>query len=189
MPIKTMHDLVVEELREILDAEKQATKAYPKLMKVASSERLKQALEQHNEETKGQIERLNRIFEDLDMRSRGKPCEALRGVVEDAQDLIDRGLAPALLDVALIAAAQKMEHFEIAAYGSACAHAEAMKLGKAVELLNQTLEQEKAMDRKLNDIAINEVNPKAIEPEAEEEGARIERAAAGDKPKPRGKSS
>lgn len=189
MPVRTMHDLIVEELREILDAEKQATRAYPKLIKMTSSERLKEAFEQHSEETKGQIERLNQIFEDLDMRTRGKPSEALRGLVEDSQELMDRGLSPELVDVALIAAAQKMEHFEIAAYGSVRAHAEALKLDSAVQLLNQTLKEEKAMDQRLNDIAVKEVNPKAIEAEGEEEGGQIDRAAAGNKPRSRSKSS
>src|SRR5690242_8886330 len=103
MANRTMHDLLVEEMREILDAEKQASRAYPKLIKMASSDSLKEAFEQHNEETKGQIERLNQIFEELDMRSRGKSCEALRGLVEDAQDLVDKNFPPELLDVALIA--------------------------------------------------------------------------------------
>src|SRR5579883_2243375 len=137
MPNRTMHDLLVEELREILDAEKQASRAYPKLMKMASSQSLKDAMEQHNEETKSQIDRLNQIFEQLDVRSRGKSCEALRGLVEDAQELAEKNFPPELLDVALIAAAQKMEHFEIAAYGSVRAHAEAMELDDAVGLLDE----------------------------------------------------
>ena len=144
MPMNSVNDLLAEELRELLDAEKQAGRAYPKLVKAVSSERLKEALDQHNDETKGQIERLNQIFEALDMRARGKSCEAVRGLIEDAQDFVEKDLAPELLDVALIAAAQKMEHFEIAAYGSARAHAEALGLAKVVRLLEQTLEEEKA---------------------------------------------
>jgi ferritin-like metal-binding protein YciE len=127
------------------------------------------------------------------VKSRGKSCEALRGLVEDAQDLVDKGFAPELLDVALIAAAQKMEHFEIAAYGSVRAHAEAIGLDKAVKLLDETLEEEKAMDERLNKIALGEVNERALEAEEEEgedkstRSVRSERAAAGNKPSSRTK--
>jgi ferritin-like metal-binding protein YciE len=198
MAMKTMRDLLVEELREILDAEKQAVRAYPKIMKMVSSAQLKEAIEQHTEETKNQIERLNQIFDELDMRTRGKACEALRGLVEDVQELMDKGLSPELQDVAIIASAQKMEHFEIAAYGSASAHAEALGLDNCVKLLQETLKEEKATDAKLNKIALGEVNKRAVSSEAEEgeqaEGresgkerrqrmAEVDRAAAGDKPR------
>ena len=126
------------------------------------------------------------------MQSRGKSCEAVRGLVEDAQDLADTGFSPELLDVALIAAAQKMEHFEIAAYGSVRAHAEALGLDKAVKLLDETLEEEKAMDERLNKIALDEVNERALQAEEEQDEdqkrpARAERAAAGNKPRSRAK--
>jgi ferritin-like metal-binding protein YciE len=168
MAINSMQDLLVEELRELLDAEKQALRAYPRLIKAVSSERLKQAFEEHSQETEGQVERLNEIFEELDTRPRAKTCEALRGLVEDAQAIIKEDLTPELLDVALIAAAQKMEHFEIAAYGSAQAHAEALEIDKAAELLEETLGEEKAMDQRLNEIALEDVNERALEAEQEE---------------------
>jgi ferritin-like metal-binding protein YciE len=200
MALNSMRDLMLEEIRELYDAEKQASRAYPKLMKAVSSERFKQAIEEHNEETKGQLERLERIFEELELRPRGTSCEALRGLVADAQDLIEQELDPELLDVALIAAAQKLEQFEIAAYGSARAHAEALGLEQAAKLLDETLEEEKAMDQRLNQLALDEVNPAALaaeqegeeeeeegdeeeeEEEGEEETTRSERATAGAKP-------
>ncbi len=184
MAKKTMLDLLVEELREILDAEKQAVRAYPRLVKAASSERLKDALEQHLEQTKGQIERLDKVFEHLDVNARGKTCETLRGLIADARDMIDKDLPEELLDVALIASAQKIEHFEIASYGSARAHAEAMGLDPVADLLEETLEEERSTDEKLNDLAINDVNQRAAEREGgEEEAEEVDRAAAGDKPR------
>jgi ferritin-like metal-binding protein YciE len=187
MAMTSVDDLLTEELRELLDAEKQAGRAYPKLMKAVASERLRKALDQHNDETKRQIERLEQVFEQLDVRPRGKACEAVRGLIEDAQDFVAKDLAPELLDVALVAAAQKMEHFEIAAYGSARAHAEALGLTEAARLLEETLEEEKAMDERLNAIALEEVNPKAVElaEREEEETAEADRAAAGNKPRRR----
>jgi ferritin-like metal-binding protein YciE len=190
MALKSMHDLLVEELREMHHAEKQAVRAYPKLLKAFTSEKLSQAVEQHLEETQGQVERLEQIFEELDLRTRGKTCEAMQGLVEDAQDLVDRGMDPELLDAALIPALQKMEHFEIAAYGSAHAHAEALGLGSIAKLLKQSLDEEKATDKKLNDIAIKDVNKTALQLEAGQGGRQseaLDRAAAGEKPKSRRK--
>ena len=185
MAKKTLNDLLVEELREIMDAEKQGVRAYPQLIKAASSQSLKDALARHLEQTKEQVERLNRIFEELDVRMRGKACETVRGLVEDARDMMEKDLSPQLIDVALIAAAQKIEHFEIAAYGSARAHAEALGLDSVAEQLETTLEEEKATDDKLNDLALNDINPKAVE--MEDEIVESEREAAADKPRRRKK--
>lgn len=183
MAINSMQDLLVEELRQLLDAEKQALRAYPRLMKAVSSERLKQAFEEHSQETEGQIERLNEIFEELDTRPRAKTCEALRGLIEDALALTKEDFTPELLDVALIAAAQKMEHFEIAAYGSVGAWAEALDLDKAAQLLEETLGEEKAMDQRLNEIALEDVNERALEAE-QEEGEEGEEEGAQEAPQP-----
>jgi ferritin-like metal-binding protein YciE len=179
MAIHSMQDLLVEELRELVDAEKQASRAYPKLMKAVSSERLRKALDEHNNETKEQSERLNQIFEELDIRARGKACEAVRGLIEDAHDLIEKDMPSELLDVAVAAAAQKLAHLEIAAYGSARAHAEALGLDKVAQLLKETLGEEKAIDQRLNEIATQEVNSMAIKGEkAEEEKEEKPEAAA-----------
>ena len=185
MAKKTLHDLFVEELREIMDAEKQGVRAYPQLIKAASAQSLKDALSRHLEETKEQVERLNRIFEELDVRMRGKACETVRGLVDDARDMMEKDLSPQLIDVALIVAAQKIEHFEIASYGAACAHAEALGLEPVAELLETTLDEEKATDDKLNDLALNDINPKAVE--MAEEIVEGEREAAADKPRRRKK--
>jgi ferritin-like metal-binding protein YciE len=187
MALKSMHDLFVEELRMTHDAERRAVRAYPKIVKSVTSDKLKQAIEQHLEETKGQVERIEQVFEELDMRTRGKTCEAIRGFVEDIQDTMERGLPPELLDAALIAELQKVEHFEIASYGSLQAFATALGLGNAAKLLQQTLDEEKAMDKRLNELAIKEVNKTALElGGGQSQGAQkaqgIDRAAAGSKP-------
>lgn len=163
MAAKSMKDLLIEELRDIYDAEKQALKVYPKLMKATSSDQLKQAFQTHREQTEGQVERLKQAFELLDSRPRGKHCDAMEGLISEASELLDEGLPPELLDVALIAQAQKMEHYEIAAYGSVHAYAEAMGNTELANLLEQTLNEEKETDTLLNRIALEDVNKKALE--------------------------
>lgn len=209
MPLKSMRDVVIEEMREIHDAEKQALRAYPRIGRKLRTERLKQAVEEHLDETKGQIERLEQLFEQMDQRPRGKRCEAMRGLIEDAQELLDLDLEDEMLEVMLIPALQKIEHFEIAAYGSARAHLEALGLDEAVKLVEESLDEEKAMDERLNRIALDEVSPRMVETaeeageEEEEEGEELEeegeaaeededeeleqadRATAGSKPKSR----
>ncbi len=163
MAAKSMKDLLIEELRDIYDAEKQALKAYPKLMKASSSDKLKQCFQTHREQTENQVERLKQAFELLDTRPRGKHCDAMEGLISEANDLLDEGLPPELLDVALIAHAQKMEHYEIAAYGSVHAYAEAMGNQDLARLLEETLNEEKETDALLNKIAIDDVNKKALQ--------------------------
>ncbi|HYE50952.1 MAG TPA: ferritin-like domain-containing protein [Azospirillaceae bacterium] len=163
MATKTMQDLLIEELRDIFHAENQLAKALPKLAKAATAPELRQAFETHLEETRGQIERLEQVFEELDTRKRGKRCAAMEGLIEEAKEMMEEGLPPEMLDVALISCAQKVEHYEIASYGSLHAYAEACGLTKVADLLNQTLEEEKATDAKLNKIAIENVNKKALQ--------------------------
>lgn len=163
MASKSMQDLLLEELRDIYDAEKQALKAYNKLIKGVSHERLKQAFQKHKEQTEGQIERLKQAFELLDQRPRGKHCDAMEGLIQEAQSLFDEGLPPELLDVAIIAAAQKMEHYEIAAYGSVHAYAQGMGNNELARLLEETLNEEKETDTLLNEIAIQDVNKRAMQ--------------------------
>ena len=162
MPVKNVQDLLLNELRDLYDAEKQLVKALPKMAKAASSEQLRQAIQVHLEETKVQVERLEDVFERLDTRPRGKRCEAMQGLVEEAGEIMEEIKTPQVLDAALIAGAQKVEHYEIAAYGSARALAEACGHQEVAQLLDDTLEEEKQADQKLNQIALSEVNPSAL---------------------------
>jgi ferritin-like metal-binding protein YciE len=162
MPVKTTDDLLLEELRDIYHAEKQLVKALPKMAKKAKSDKLRQAFEHHLEETNGQIERLEQVFDHLDKPARGKRCEAMQGLIEEAQEMMEEIKTPEVLDVALIAGAQKVEHYEIASYGTVHALAEAMGHQEVAQLLAQTLQEEKETDRKLNELAISDINKKAL---------------------------
>jgi ferritin-like metal-binding protein YciE len=133
------------------------------MAKAASSEQLRAAFEKHLEETKNQVERLDQVFEKLDTRARGTRCEAMRGLVEEASEMVEEIKTPQVLDAALIAGAQKVEHYEIAAYGSVRALAEACGYQDAAQLLNETLDEEKEADQKLNQIALSEVNQAALQ--------------------------
>ena len=163
MATKTMQDLLIEDLRDIYHAEKQIARALPKLAKAAHSETLRQAFEQHVEETKGQIERLEQVFEELDTRTRGKHCDAMEGLISEAREILEMGLEPEVQDAALLAAAQKVEHYEIASYGTLHAYATACGLDKVAQLLEETLNEEKSTDQKLNKLAIADINKKALE--------------------------
>jgi ferritin-like metal-binding protein YciE len=162
MAVKTVQDLLVDELRDIYHAEKQLLKALPKMVKAASSDKLRQAFEDHLEETRGQVERLEQVFEQLEMPARAKRCEAMAGLIEEAQEMVDEIKTPEVLDAALITAAQKVEHYEIASYGSVHALALATGQDEVAQLLAATLEEEKAADQKLNKIALSEVNKTAL---------------------------
>jgi ferritin-like metal-binding protein YciE len=162
MAVKTVQDLLVDELRDIYHAEKQLLKALPKMVKAASSDKLRQAFEDHLEETRGQVERLEQVFEQLEMPARAKRCEAMAGLIEEAQEMVDEIKTPEVLDAALITAAQKVEHYEIASYGSVHALAQASGREEVAQLLSQTLEEEKAADQKLNQIALSDVNKTAL---------------------------
>jgi ferritin-like metal-binding protein YciE len=162
MPVKSVQDLLLNELRDLYDAEKQLVKALPKVAKAASSEQLRQALGEHLEETKAQVQRLEDAFAHLGTPARGIRCEAMQGLVDEASKMMEEIKTPEVLDAALIAGAQKVEHYEIAAYGSARALAEASGHQQVAQLLDETLEEEKAADQKLNQIALSEVNPSAL---------------------------
>jgi ferritin-like metal-binding protein YciE len=163
MAVKSVQDLLLNELRDIYDAEKQLVRALPKMAKASSSEQLRQAFEEHLEQTKHQVERLEQAFARLDMAARGKRCAAMRGLVEEANDTMEEIKTPEVLDAALIAGAQKVEHYEIAAYGSVRALAEACGHREVAQLMDETLEEEKEADQKLNQIALSEVNRAALE--------------------------
>ena len=163
MAIKTLNDLFIEELRDIYHAERQLVRALPKLSRAASTPELKQAIDHHLQETKGQVERLDQVFETLDTRARGRPCQAMQGLIEEAQEMLDEHMAGELLDVAIIVNAQKVEHYEIAGYGSLIALAKGLGHQDAIRLLEQTLAEEKGADQKLTKLADTLVNQKALQ--------------------------
>jgi ferritin-like metal-binding protein YciE len=162
MAVKSVNDLLLNELRDIYHAEKQLVKALPKMAKKAKSDQLRQAFEHHLEQTKGQVERLEQVFEQLDARSSGKRCEAMEGLIEEAKEMMDEIATPEVLDAAMITAAQKVEHYEIASYGSVHALAQALGHKDVARLLEQTLDEEKQADQKLNQIALSTVNQTAL---------------------------
>jgi ferritin-like metal-binding protein YciE len=159
--ITTLEDLLVEELKDLLDAENQLTKALPKMAKAASAEELKQAFQEHLEVTKGQVERLKQVFEQLGVPAKGKKCEAMKGLITEGQELMDEDVEPELLDAGLIGAAQKVEHYEMAGYGTAREMAERLGHKEAAQLLNETLKEEETTDKKLTMIARKVVNKRA----------------------------
>ena len=153
MTMTTLEDLLVEQVRDLYDAEKQLVRALPKMAEAARSEDLQQAIQSHLEETKSQVLRLERVFEKLDKPAKGKVCKAMRGLVEEGGEALDGNSEACLTDLAIIAAAQRVEHYEISGYGTA--RAIALQLGQdtIASLLEETEEEEKAADTKLTDIA------------------------------------
>jgi ferritin-like metal-binding protein YciE len=168
MSVETAEDLFIEELKDIYSAEKQAVKAYPRLAKVVQSEELKEALQEHLEQTKQQIERLDRVFEVLEKRAGGKTCEGMKGLLDEAAKHTEEIEPGAVLDAALLGALQRVEHYEIAAYGTVATFAEAMGQDEIQELLAETLQEEKDTDQKLTEVSEN-VDAAAIGGGEEEE--------------------
>jgi len=172
--LATLHDAFLDELRDTYDAEKQLTKALPKMVKAANSPDLRAAFDAHLEETRQQVERLERVFASLDEKVRGKHCDGMAGIVEEGQAMMEQDFEETSADAVLIAAAQRVEHYEMAAYGTLVAWARAMGHDEAAELLEETLEEEKAADAKLSSLAeggINEEAASAAHPDEEEETA------------------
>jgi len=168
----TLHDAFIDELRDAYDAEKQLTKALPKLAKSASNPKLREAFETHLRETQGHIERLEQVFESLDERARGKHCEGIAGIIEEGKTTMDEDFDETTMDACLIAAGQRAEHYEMAAYGTLVAWAQAMGHTDAARLLQQTLDEEKAADKKLSSLAeggINQSAADAAHPDEEED--------------------
>lgn len=161
MAVKTMEELFIHELSDIYSAEKQMTKALPRLAKAAESEELAAAFEAHLEETQGQIERIDQVVDALGIKVKRIKCEAMEGLVEESKDVIDQVKEGPLRDAALIGGAQKAEHYEIAAYGTLCALAKQLGYDKAIPLLEATLEEEKATDEKLTMLAEGGGNQRA----------------------------
>ena len=161
--------LYVEELRDLYNAEKQLTKALPKMAKAATTEDLRNGFTEHLEQTRGHVERLEQIFEALGQRPSGKRCAGMEGLVEEGSEIMDSDFEGEVLDAALIGAAQRVEHYEIAAYGTVIAFAELLGESQHASLLNQTLEEEKATDEKLTEIA-QDVNAAANDAATREQG-------------------
>ena len=175
MKIDSLDILLEEELKDIYSAEKQLLKALPKMAKKASSDQLRAALEEHLTVTKGQVTRLEEVFEALGKTAKGKTCKAMQGLVEEATELMEENADEAVMDAGLIAAAQKVEHYEIASYGTVRTWANLCGHEDAAELLQLTLDEEREADQKLTELAENSVNPAA------EEGEEGETAVSGRK--------
>lgn len=159
----TLHDAFIDELRDTYDAEKQLTKALSKLAKAASNPDLRDAFETHLEETQGHVARLEQVFESLDERARGKHCDGIAGIIEEGKAIMEEDFDDTTMDACLIAAGQRAEHYEMAAYGTLIAWAEAMGHTDAVTLLQQTLDEEKAADKKLSGLAESGINQSAAD--------------------------
>lgn len=153
MEMSSLRDLFVEELKDLYSAENQIIKALPKMIKKASSRELKAGFEQHLQETKGQVQRLEKIFEGLEESPRGKKCKGMEGLLADGKELMEEDAEPEVMDAGLISAAQHVEHYEIAGYGCVRTYAELLGEKEAVRLLEQTLNEEKATDQKLTQLA------------------------------------
>jgi ferritin-like metal-binding protein YciE len=162
MKLDTLRKLYIEELRDVYNAENQLLKALPKMAKGASSDELKQAFEDHLEQTQGHVERLEEIFEALDEKATGKTCKAMKGLVEEGSEILKEDGEESVLDAGIIAAAQKVEHYEIATYGTLRTWANLLGETEAAELLQETLDEEGATDKQLNELAEEIVNPEAL---------------------------
>lgn len=156
-----LHQLFLSELADVYNAEQQLTKALPKMAKAAETDELREAFESHLEETKEHASRLEQVVENLDEKLSRKTCEAMKGLIQEADTLMKEQKGSSALDAALIAAAQKVEHYEIASYGTLVAWAQQMGHEGAVDVLKETLEEEKAADIKLTSIAESTANQKA----------------------------
>lgn len=155
MPVKSLDDLFLEEVKDLFDAEKRLTKALPKLAKAARSDRLRDAFESHLAETQEHVRRLEQVFKLLEKPARGKKCPAMVGLIEEGAELIKQSkmMDAAVVDAGLICGAQKVEHYEIAAYGTLASWSELMGRSDVTDLLEQTLAEEKAADQKLSEIS------------------------------------
>jgi ferritin-like metal-binding protein YciE len=177
----SLEDLLHDELKDIYDAEKQLTKALPKLAKKATNEQLREALESHLQETEGHVERIEQIFEQLEMPARGKKCQGMQHLIAEGNEMIGEAEEDGTRDAVMIAAVQKTEHYEIASYGTMRTWANLLGKNDVASILEETLEEEKAADEKLTSIAESFVNEQAAQEgeEDEEEEEASPRASKG----------
>jgi ferritin-like metal-binding protein YciE len=169
MSLDSLQALFLEELKDVLNAEKQLVAALPRMAKASQTPELQQAFTSHLKETEGHVRRLEQIFKDLGQTPRGKKCKGMEGLIEEGKEVLQEDGDPAVLDAAIIAAAQRVEHYEIAAYGCLRTYAQLLGHENAANLLQQTLEEEEAADEKLNTIAEQNVNAQAAAAGAEAE--------------------
>jgi ferritin-like metal-binding protein YciE len=163
MEMDSLRKLYVDELKDLYSAEKQILQALPRMAKKASNEQLKKAFEMHVEETRGQVERLDRIFELLGKSSRGKKCKGMEGLLEEGKEMMQEDMEPEVMDAALIASAQKVEHYEIAGYGTVRTYAQLLGENQQAKLLQQTLDEEGNTDKKLTQLAESSINVEALQ--------------------------
>ncbi len=169
MSMDSLADLLEDELKDLYSAENQLLKALPKMAKKADSPELKAAITSHVKETEGHVARLEKIGKSLDIRLSGKVCHAMKGLVEEGKEVLEEEGAPSVIDAALIGASQRVEHYEMAAYGATRAMAEALGHDSIVKLLQQTLDEEGAADKKLTMIAEGGVLAAAVSASSEED--------------------
>ena len=174
MKLNTLQKLYTDELRDLYNAENQLLKALPKMAKAASSEELKEAFEQHLEQTKGHVKRLEQVFEELDEKPKGKTCRAMKGLIQEGSEILEEDGEKSVRDAGIIVAAQKVEHYEIAGYGSVRTFAHLLGQNKAAELLQATLDEESETNEVLNRLAESVINPEAVR-ETELAGASSDR--------------
>jgi ferritin-like metal-binding protein YciE len=158
-----LEELLVDELKDIYSAESQIVRALPKMAKAASAPDLKRAFERHLEETRRQVERLDQIGDTLDIKLTGKKCKGMEGLIEEGKEIMEEDFDENAIDAGLIGAAQKVEHYEIAAYGTARTHATLLGYNKIARLLQQTLNEEGATDKKLTQLAESIINVEAVQ--------------------------
>jgi ferritin-like metal-binding protein YciE len=165
MKLQDLNSLFIQQLKDIYGAEKKLVKALPKMAKAASHESLREAFQHHEEETQQQVHRLEEVFRELEISPRASRCRAMEGLIEEAEEVLKEKADPEVLDAALICAAQRVEHYEIAAYG--CARSLAEQLGRSdlAEELQATLKEEKASNEKLNQLALHGINEEAMKSE------------------------
>jgi ferritin-like metal-binding protein YciE len=162
MAEKTLNDLFYDGLKDIYYAERQILKALPKMARGAQAEEVKAAFQKHKDETQGQIERLQQVFEMLGKRAQGKTCPAIDGIIEEGEEMLDEFKGKAPIDAALVAAAQAVEHYEIARYGTLRAWAQTLGMNDAVKLLDETLKEESKTDEALTELAQSGANERAM---------------------------
>jgi ferritin-like metal-binding protein YciE len=179
MKMNTLKDLYLDELKDIYDAEQQIVKALPKMAKKANSEELRAALEQHLDQTQTQIERLEQIFEELGEKAKGEKCLATKGLIEEATKMMEDAEDDDTRDAAIIGSAQKVEHYEIATYGTLRTYAELLGFDEQAELLQETLDEEKETDENLTELAVSCINIEANEEDEEEEEESGNRVKSG----------
>lgn len=161
MELTSLKDLYIHELRDLFNAESQLVKALPKVAKKVSNEQLRKVIEQHLEETKHQKERLQKIFDRLGVKAGGETCEAMQGLIEEGEEIMKAKGDDDVRDAGIIGASQRIEHYEISAYGTARTFAKALGFQEDVRILEEILEEEKSADKKLNEVAMDNINRKA----------------------------